>query len=1445
MFVSVAVLMLFSAVAAHAQTAITPGTPVSDATIHCIAIEWLCTGDTDHDATCTTEYREEGSGTWLNALPLLRVDQDNHNGFSGSIFYLDPDTDYEILVTISDPDGGGTSTTLHDVPTRAVPAMPTGGTTYHVIPGSGGGDGSSGNPFQGTAAAEAVAAPGDIFLLHAGDYNVVNLTEAGTTNNWIVWKAAGDGDAVINGMTVKDWVWIHGLYFLTGAGEPVIEDEYYTSYGYTSGLTMTDATSVDNICVTRCTFRGFSYSIRAKGGCDYWYIADNDIRGDIDDPKTWYKGGEGVELKKSTGSIVCYNRIKRCADGVSYPYKHCDIYGNDIQDTSDDGIEPDYGRHNNRIWGNRITNTLMWTFTFQPMGCGPWYFFRNQVVNSQGNIWKAGDGGHMDDRWFAAHNTFIFPQMAWYFGQCVLNAVHKNNLYIGYTSTQELWRGYWAGGEEENGPGLSETAFWMTDVDYDGFDWDGKTYPFTWFDTNYSNLTSFASAVGIESHGIVVDRTEIFENWATPSTVLDHTPVHMELASGANVAVDAGAILYNINDGYLGDAPDLGCLERGASLPHYGPRLVGSTYTLTVTSGTGDGSYNQSALVDISADDPQQGDMFDEWTGDVQYVNDPESADTFVTMPAWNVTVTATYTSAATYTLTVTSGSGDGSYDEDEVVNISADTPPTSYEFDVWTGDTSYVANVNLSSTTVTMPASNVSITATYELSGDGAFIESSGMVVMEAEHYTDKIAGSGAYSDHYWTEEADTEAINGYMMSCMPNDDTYATSGTDSPRIDWEVNFSTTGVYYLLIRQPPELSPDNKTGYGMDGTYLNYFGADASTWRWPKGGTALNVTSTGYHTVNIFMREDGFSVDRVLLTTNSGYTLDPGVEGPPESSREGGDTYTLTVTSGSGDGDYEEDEQVGITADSPAANYHFDDWTGDTAYVANVNSASTTVTMPASNVTVTATYDEDPEYTLTVTSGTGDGTYYEDEEPDITADSPQSGYVFDAWTGDTAYVANVNSASTTVTMPAQNVSVTATYSPTGGSGAFIESSGQVVMECENYTDSQAGTGSADGKTWQLNTGISGDSGDCMQPLPNTGVNVGDTGTNGPRMDYQINFSTTGVYYILLRMPAQISGADDSTNVGMDAAIVQGQLANSEGAWAWRKAANTKTISSTGYHTFNIWMREDGVIVDKVVLTTNSSYAPVGSNTGPAESSRESGTTYTLTVTSGSGDGDYEEDEQVGITADSPASGYTFDEWTGDTDNVANVNSASTTVTMPASNVSVTATYKVLAFVESGGMVVMEAEHYTDKIAGSGAYSDHYWTEEADTEAINGYMMSCMPNDDTYATSGTDSPRIDWKVNFSTTGVYYLLIRQPPELSPDNKTGYGMDGTYVNYFGADASTWRWPKGGTALNVTSTGYHTVNIFMREDGFSVDRVLLTTNSSYSLDPGEEGPAESSME
>jgi hypothetical protein len=46
-----------------------------------------------------------------------------------------------------------------------------------------------------------------------------------------------------------------------------------------------------------------------------------------------------------------------------------------------------------------------------------------------------------------------------------------------------------------------------------------------------------------------------------------------------------------------------------------------------------------------------------------------------------------------------------------------------------------------------------------------------------------------------------------------------------------------------------------------------------------------LNVTKTGVQTVEVYMREDGSKLNKVVITSSSSYT--PSGSGPDESDRE------------------------------------------------------------------------------------------------------------------------------------------------------------------------------------------------------------------------------------------------------------------------------------------------------------------------------------------------------------------------------------------------------------------------------------------------------------------------------------------------------------------------------------------------------------------------------
>jgi hypothetical protein len=199
------------------------------------------------------------------------------------------------------------------------------------------------------------------------------------------------------------------------------------------------------------------------------------------------------------------------------------------------------------------------------MKCGPWYIIRNQAVGT-GSIFKF----RVQDQFLLAHNTFVKWGPIGNRMHHILSSLSRNNLYISIGETSAVWVAYDCNQLQYCLPNIY-TRRWMTDVDYDGFHWGVSSETAFRWDNNkhYPDLESFVEAYGIEGHGIRVEN--VFEKLDLPEEPGPVEPSYLTLKQGCN-ATDAGAVLPNINDDFVGSAPDLGAYEYGKPLPHYGPR---------------------------------------------------------------------------------------------------------------------------------------------------------------------------------------------------------------------------------------------------------------------------------------------------------------------------------------------------------------------------------------------------------------------------------------------------------------------------------------------------------------------------------------------------------------------------------------------------------------------------------------------------------------------------------------------------------------------------------------------------------------------------------------------------------------------------------------------------------------------------------------------------------
>lgn len=550
---------------------IVPGSLLVDnPTIHHLAFRWPVAGDQNVNARVLVSYRKKGQEPWRAALPLLRISrQTTAEGgvtgdlFAGSVLNLDPSTEYEVRFEMSDPDGGGAVTNVA-VATRDEPAEGYAGKrSLHVYPPDYLGPRQSPG-FTDLPAAFSGAGAGDVVLLHAGRYRgPFRVSACGSSEAPIVFKAAGDGEVVVDGGGKDDTSVIEI--------EPGCHHLRFQGLTVRAGRVGIRGTQSAGVAVLRCNIAAVLYgvscgTVRDQFPCSNWYVADNVLTGRY---KQWKKRtkehyGAGINLA-GRGHVACYNRVRYFWDGISIAHiklpvplawatepaggqNAIDIYNNDISEAVDDAIEADYGICNIRAIRNRVTDSLV-GISVQPCLVGPTYITHNVAYRFTQAPWKlyVGPTGVM-----LFHNTTMAGiwRSLCSSNTRISNSIFRNNLFLG--------------GRQGAHINVADTR---TSLDCDGYDraivYNGKSYP---------SPEELAAAVGQERHGRIIPADSLFDPPAFDAD-RDYSGTKIDLRLKPDCpAVDAGEILSTINDGFTGKAPDLGAYEIGQPLPHYGPR---------------------------------------------------------------------------------------------------------------------------------------------------------------------------------------------------------------------------------------------------------------------------------------------------------------------------------------------------------------------------------------------------------------------------------------------------------------------------------------------------------------------------------------------------------------------------------------------------------------------------------------------------------------------------------------------------------------------------------------------------------------------------------------------------------------------------------------------------------------------------------------------------------
>ncbi|RLP54793.1 MAG: hypothetical protein D6160_08220 [Ketobacter sp.] len=914
------------------------------------------------------------------------------------------------------------------------------------------------------------------------------------------------------------------------------------------------------------------------------------------------------------------------------------------------------------------------------------------------------------------------------------------------------------------------------------------------------------------------------------------------------------------------------------------------------------------------------------------------------------------------------------------------------------------------------LSTSTQALTFEQPVSGDGT-------IAIDAENFSEVIA---SHDNALWMVSSTAEAITGSTAQAPLSAQSHADFANNNARIDYNINFTQTGTYHLWMR-----------GYAANGTsdtlYVGLNGAPLSsaffrflpykTWIWTdlkQGGSyfSIDINNPGVHTLNLWMRETGTMVDRIVLSKNSNST--PAGDGPAETPHDGAgnpdpepDTVATPQIVPNG-GLFQGSVEVSLASStSGAAIYYTLDGSqpdaGAIAYNAPFTLIDSTQVRAIAirdgylnseqvSVQFTATVNQAPtlESISNQTVQAGNTVRFSAQASDADSGTPHlaasdlpagasftdqgNGTGFFEWTPsssdtgqhlititatDAADAALVGQTQTTITVETPD---TGTGNTEGA--VFNESGGLVVMEGEHFTNVAT---SHDNVFWNpINTTEAIANSAVQAPL--SAQSTSNFANNHARVDYDISFTQTGTYHLWMRGYAA-NGASDTLYVGLNGAPLSTAFFRflPYKTWIWTDLKQGGSyfsidIENPGVHTLNLWMRETGTIVDRIVLSKDSALTPSGD--GPAESSRNGGTDpapdVVATPTINPDGGSFQGSIDVSIASSTPGATiyYTLNgsrPGTGSTaynapftltesaqvraiavmsnyqdsevisaQFTATINQAPTlapindlsvvagntinftaqasdvdsaTPTLSANNLPAGATFTDLGngnaqfewtptasdvgshqitiiatdatdsaltsqiqthilveapdpgtggsagmtFNESGGLVVIEGEHFSSVNA---SHDNVNWNAINNNAAVENSAVQAPLTAQSTSDFSSDHARVDYNINFTQTGTYHLWMRGYAPDGASDTLYVGLNGTPLStafFRFLPYKTWIWTdlkQGGSffSIDINSPGVHTLNLWMRETGTIVDRIVLSKDSAVT--PSGDGPAESTQ-
>jgi len=449
------------------------------------------------------------------------------------------------------------------------------------------------------------------------------LTADGTEDMPIAIKAAGDGPVVFDGagnfalfdVRAADYTYFEGItfrnaeiaiqagtQFIAGAKGLTVKRSRFENVG--AGV-FTNFAGSSNFYIADNTFVGRNDPNHLIGWNGEYWTKFNGVEGQVFPPKM----ASYVAVKLyGPGHVVAYNYIADFHDGINvetygnpdgsyasgpgivegpkYPTREywdrrpvaIDFYNNYITNSHDNPIEADGSMHNVRIMRNMLINHASHAFCNQPTLGGPVYWIRNIAYNLPGGAVRLTNGAAGA---IFYNNTMLSETQV----QGASNIHWRNNLMLGQNSAPAIlsvntFTSYTS--SDYNGfrlnPGAQAAFQWSSPPAGTVADFTGPGHNAGLESRSFATLADYSKATGQDTHSVAVDY-DVFVN--VKHLDAQDTPNVQKLYKAADLdfrikpgspAVDRGVALPTITDGFSGSAPDLGALEAGKPLPHYGPR---------------------------------------------------------------------------------------------------------------------------------------------------------------------------------------------------------------------------------------------------------------------------------------------------------------------------------------------------------------------------------------------------------------------------------------------------------------------------------------------------------------------------------------------------------------------------------------------------------------------------------------------------------------------------------------------------------------------------------------------------------------------------------------------------------------------------------------------------------------------------------------------------------